>query len=160
MKKLISLGLVAVMALSMVPMALATTDYSNGTQVSYNAEDPDGDGVLDNQEAYTVTVPALMAPGDTAEVSAQGTWNTDRKLVVSADANVVLTNSINSADTKTLAVTFPGIELAGSNTAAVSDAADISVANIFVYASKLCKLYANNVVIIDASNNLLNPAAI
>ena len=130
MKKLISLGLVAVMALSMVPMALATTNYTNGTQVSYNAEDPDGDGVLDNTEAYTVTVPALMAPGDTAKVSVSGTWDSSRKLVVTADENVVLENSINAADTKTLAVTFAGFDLAGSNTAAMSGEKDITVAEM------------------------------
>lgn len=132
MKKLISLGLVGVMALSMVPMALATTDYNNGTQVVYDASqvDADGDGVADNQEAYTVTVPALLAPGASGNVVASGTFASNRKLTVTADANVTLTNSINSADQKVLTVTFPGIELAGSNTAAVSDTKAVSVADI------------------------------
>lgn len=51
-------------------------------------------------------------------------------MVVSADANVGLTNSINAADTQTLAVPFNGIDLACSNTAVVSETEDISVANI------------------------------
>ena len=129
MKKIISLLLVGIMALSMIPTALATTDYTNGTQVSYNAEaDNDGDGNPDHTEAWTVTVPALLAPGGNGDVVASGTWGSNRKLVVTADANVTLTNSINAADQKVLDVTFPGIELAGSNTAAVTDTKAVSVA--------------------------------
>lgn len=130
MKKILSLLLVGVMAFSMIPAAYATTAHTNGTQVSYNAEDPDGDGNKDNVEAWTVTVPAKLAPGGSGDVVASGTWNSSRKLTVSADANVVLTNSINAADTKTLVVTFPGIALAGSNTAAVTDTKVVSVAEM------------------------------
>lgn len=131
MKKLISLGLVGVMALSMVPMAYATTDYKNGTEVVYVAdEDIDGDGVSD-AEYYEVTVPALMAPGDTAAVSAKGTWASDRKLVVNADTSVTLTNSINAADQKVLDVTFTdGLVVAGSNTVEVTGEKDITIADI------------------------------
>lgn len=107
MKKILSLLLVGVMVFSMIPAAYATTDYTNGTQVSYNAEaDNDGDGNPDHAEAYTVTVPALLAPGGEGNVVAQGTWASNRKLTVTADPDVTLTNSINSADQKVLTVTL------------------------------------------------------
>ena len=136
MKKILSLLLVGIMVVSMVPATLATTNYTNGTDVEYDAANDDtigdinGDGQPDNTEYYTVTVPALMAPGTSGNVVAQGTWASNRKLTVTADENVLLENSINSADTKTLTVTFPGIELAGSNTAAVTDTKAVSVAGI------------------------------
>ena len=131
MKKILSLLLVGIMVVSMVPTAFATTDYSNGTQVSYNAEaDNDGDGQPDHAEAYTVTVPAQLAPGASGNVVAQGTWASNRKLTVTADDDVTLTNSINAADQKVLTVTFPGIALKGSNTAAVTDTKSVSVADI------------------------------
>ena len=58
MKKLISLGLVGVMALSMVPMAYATTDYENGTKVEYVADaDANGDAFVD---AIDVTIVAAL----------------------------------------------------------------------------------------------------
>ena len=124
------------MVVSMVPTVFATTNYTNGTDVEYDAADDDtigdinGDGQPDNTEYYTVTVPALMAPGTSGNVVAQGTWASNRKLVVNADDDVTLTNSINAADQKVLDVTFPGIELAGSNTAAVTDTKVVSVADI------------------------------
>lgn len=136
MKKILSLLLVGIMVVSMVPTAFATTNYTNGTDVEYNAANDDtigdinGDGQPDNTEYYTVTVPALMAPGASGNVVAQGTWASNRKLTVTADEDVTLTNSINAADQKVLDVTFPGIELAGSNTAAVADTKAVSVAGI------------------------------
>ena len=142
MKKLISLGLDGVMALSMIPTAMAakweepeelpTTDYTNGTQVQYNAEaDNDGDGQPDHSESWTVTVPALLAPGETGTVKASGTWASNRKLVVNADTSVTLTNSINAADQKVLDVTFTdGLVVAGSNTVEVTGEKDITIADI------------------------------
>ena len=142
MKKILSLALAGVMMFSALPVAYATNVYENptdetemGTQVSYNAEDPNGDGVLDNKEAYTVTVPAKLAPGGSGDVVVAGTWNSARKLVVSADESVVLSNSINAADQKTLAVTFNGIELVGDNEVAITGETEgatvaVSVANI------------------------------
>ena len=128
MKKLISLGLVGVMALSMVPFAFATTDYTNGTQVSYNAEDPDGDGNLDNVETWEVTVPALLVPGGAAgDVVASGKLNSTRQLVVTAPETVTLTNSINANDKKVLDVDFDGITMDGDNTQSVSATEAISV---------------------------------
>lgn len=126
MKKYLSLFLALMLVCSFCVMpTFATTDVSKGTQVVYDAsQDENNPG-----EAYTVTVPAKMAPGETATVSANGTWASNRQLTVTADATVILTNDL-SADTKELTVTFDGIELGGSNTAAVSAEATISVADI------------------------------
>lgn len=132
MKKTLSLLLVLVMVCSLsMNVFAANVDYTNGTDVSFNGElDNDGDGNPDASEAYTVTVPATMAPGETAAVNASGTWASNRQLVVTADDSVTLTNSINAADQKVLAVTFAGIVKAGSNTVAVSATEDLTVADI------------------------------
>ena len=136
MKKILSLLLVGIMVVSMVPTAFATTDYSNGTQVEYDAAEDDtigdinGDGQPDNTEYYTVTVPALMAPGASGNVTAKGTWASNRKLIVTADEDVTLVNNISNGDEKVLDVTFPGIELAGSNISAVTDTKEVSIAGI------------------------------
>lgn len=145
MKKVLSLLLAGALMVSSIPVAFATNTYDQdytgemGTLVSYDAEaDNDGDGNADNAEYYTVTVPATMAPGDTGYVVAQGAWASNRKLVVSLPANTVtLVNSINAQNTKTLALTFAGISLPGSNTAAVTNVTEqapngtaISVADI------------------------------
>ena len=131
MKRIVSLLLAVLMIVAMIPTVHATTDYSNGTRVVYNAEaDNDGDGNPDHTESWTVTVPAQLAPGGSGDVVASGTWASNRKLVVTADENVVLTNSINSADQKDLDVEFNGITLVGSNTAAVSDTKVVSVDEI------------------------------
>ena len=123
MKKVLSLALAGVMMFSALPVAYAAdVDYTAGTAVSYtNAQ---------AKEEYTVTVPASLAPGASGNVVASGTWASNRKLTVTADANVVLANSINAADTKTLTVTFAGIELAGSNTAGVEKTVAVSVAEM------------------------------
>ena len=121
MKRIFSFLLAAVLLVSAVPTALATNDYSQGTQVVYSAN---------ANEQYTVTVPATLAPGAAGDVVASGTWSSNRKLTVTADDDVTLTNSINAADQKVLDVTFAGIELTGSNTESVSDTKQVSVANI------------------------------
>ena len=120
MKKILSITLAAVMLLSMIPTAFAAeNNWQGGTKVEYTAA---------TNEQYTVTVPATLAPGGSGDVVASGTWGSNRKLTVTADDDVTLTNSINAADQKVLDVTFPGIELAGSNTAAVSETKQVSVA--------------------------------
>ena len=123
MKKILSLCLVGVMALSMIPTALATTDYTNGTRVEYTAND-------ETNTAYTITVPALLAPGAEGTVKLVGTWASDATVKVTADKTVTLTNSINAADKKVLDVTFAGIEKAGDNTATVTATEAVSVADI------------------------------
>lgn len=119
MKKILSLLLVGIMVVSMVPTAFATTDYSNGTQVEYTAT---------GSEAYTITVPAQLAPSGSGTVTLSGTWASDRKVTVTAGKTVTLVNSINAADTKTLDVTFAGISKAGDNTQAKTYTEAVSVA--------------------------------
>ena len=98
-----------------------TPSSSNETVVTYT-------GV--GTESYTVTVPASLTPGESGDVSVSGIWATNRKLTVTAPSTVTLTNSINSSDTKTLAVTFDGIAKTGDNTVGVSETKTITVADI------------------------------
>ena len=127
MKKILSLTLAALLLVSMIPTAMAAeNNWQGGTKVEYTAA---------TNEQYTVTVPATLAPGGSGDVIVAGTWNSARKLVVSADESVVLKNSINAADQKTLAVTFNGIELVGDNEVAITGDTEgatvaVSVANI------------------------------
>ena len=120
MKKILSLTLVLAMVMSMgITTAFAAGNWEGGTQVTYTAT---------GAEEWTVTVPATLAPGAAGDVTAAGTWGSNRKLVVTADDSVKLTNSINSADYKDLAVTFADINLVGDNTQAVSETKQVSVA--------------------------------
>ena len=122
MKKILSITLAAVLLLSIIPTAFAAeNNWQGGTKVEYTAT---------ANEQYTVTVPATLAPGGSGDVVASGTWGSNRKLTVTADDDVTLTNSINAADQKVLDVTFAGIELTGSNTESVSDTKQVAVANI------------------------------
>lgn len=120
MKKILSLTLVLAMVMSMgVTTAFAAGNWEGGTQVTYTAT---------GAEEWTVTVPATLTPGNAGDVTAAGTWGSNRKLVVTADDSVKLTNSINSADYKDLAVTFADINLVGNNTQSVSETKQVSVA--------------------------------
>ena len=120
MKKILSLTLVLAMVMSMgITTAFAAGNWEGGTQVTYTAT---------GAEEWTVTVPATLAPGAAGDVTAAGTWGSNRKLVVTADDSVKLTNSINSADYKDLDVTFADINLVGDNTQAVSETKQVSVA--------------------------------
>ena len=94
-------------------------NWGNGTTVTYTAT---------GTEEWTVTVPATLAPGAAGDVTAAGTWGSNRKLVVTADDDVTLTNSINAADQKVLTVTFADIALVGDNTQSVSETKQVSVA--------------------------------
>ena len=120
MKKILSLTLVLAMVMSMgVTTAFAAGNWEGGTLVTYSST---------GAEEWTVTVPATLAPGNAGDVTAAGTWGSNRKLVVTADDSVKLTNSINSADYKDLAVTFADINLVGDNTKSVSETKQVSVA--------------------------------
>ena len=121
MKKFISFLLAAVLLVSAVPTALATNDYSQGTQVVYQAT---------GSESYTITVPAKLAPGGSGIVTLEGIWASDTLVTVTAQENVLLTNSINAVDQKTLDVTFAGISELGSNTESQKFTESVSVANI------------------------------
>lgn len=118
MKRIFSLMLAALLLVSAVPMAQATNDYTAGTRVEYTAA---------NNEAYTITVPAQLAPGGSGIVTLAGTWADNRVVTVTADPTVTLTNSIKADDTKTLEVTFDGISEAGSNTAAQTFTENVAV---------------------------------
>lgn len=134
MKRILSLLLVMIMVVSMIPAAFATRNYDQGTDVTYDSAaddtipDGNGDGKPDNQEYYTVTVPAKMAPGEEGTVTLAGTWASNRVVTVGAEDTVRLTNSINSADYKDLAITFVDMVHAGNNTTAKSYTGKVSVA--------------------------------
>lgn len=121
MRKIISLALVACMAFSIIPVASATRDYSQGTEVTY---------VGQSSESYTITVPALMAPGDEGTVTLSGMWPSNRTVTVTADPTVTLVNSINSADEKVLTVTFPTMSKAGNNSETKTYTEKVSIAEM------------------------------
>ena len=121
MKKILSLGLVAAMAMSAMPMAYATTAHTNGTQVEYVAD-------ADANREYTITVPALLNPGQSGAVTLKGKWASNETVKVTADATVELTNSINENDKKVLNIGFNGIEKAGDNTVERTYTENVSVA--------------------------------
>lgn len=121
MKRIFSLMLAVLLLVSAVPMAQATNDYTVGTRVEYTAA---------NNEAYTITVPAQLAPGGSGTVTLSGTWADNRIVTVTADPTVTLKNSIKETDTKTLNVNFDGISEAGSNTTSQTFTKDISVDGI------------------------------
>ena len=123
MKRILSLGLVAAMAVSAMPMAYATTAHTNGTQVQHVGEKTtiDDEGKITHKAEYLITVPAKMAPGDSCHVKAEGTWPSNYSLSVTADPNVTVTNNINNNDTKVLDIAFNGIVLPGNNNVAVAN---------------------------------------
>ena len=99
-------------------VAADTNDHTQGTQVVYEAT---------GAESYTITVPALLAPGGSGTVTLAGTWADNRIVTVTADPDVTLTNSILATDTKTLKVNFNGISESGNNTEAQTFTAPVSV---------------------------------
>lgn len=121
MKKILSITLAVLMVMAMIPTAFATTNYTNGTQVEYTAS---------GSEAYTITVPALLAPGASGTVTLAGTWSSDRKVTVTAADDVTLTNSINANDKHTLDVTFAGISKVGDNTQSRTYTETVAVAEM------------------------------
>ena len=120
MKKILSLGLAVTMAMAAMPAAYAA-DYTQGTQVEYIAD-------ADANREYTITVPALLNPGQSGAVTLKGKWASNETVKVTADATVELTNSINSNDKKVLNIGFNGIEKAGDNTVERTYTENVSVA--------------------------------
>ncbi len=133
MKKILSLTLAVLMVVSAIPTAFAAdVDYKNGTEVEYTGtrSTVEDDGSVTHNAEYTITVPALLAPGGSGTVTLEGYWPSDATVKVTAEEKVEVVNDINSADKKELAVTFASIEKAGSNTAIVTASAPVSVADI------------------------------
>lgn len=120
MKKILSLGLAVTMAMAAMPAAYAA-DYTAGTQVEYIAD-------ADANREYTITVPALLNPGQSGAVTLKGKWASNETVKVTADATVTLENSINSNDKKVLNIGFNGIEKAGDNTVERTYTENVSVA--------------------------------
>lgn len=90
------------------------------TKVTYTGE---------GSEAYTVTVPTTLEPGQSGEIKAEGTWAGNRTLKVTTDSTVTVTNSIDGGE-KILDVTFDGILQNGDNRTSVLVSKDISVGDI------------------------------
>ena len=123
MKRLFSLCLAGIMIVSAIPMVYATHDYQQGTQVEYVANS-------DTNREYTITVPALLNPGQEGTVTLKGKWASNEVIKVTADKTVELTNSINANDKHVLDITFLGIEKAGDNTAERTYTEKVSVENM------------------------------
>lgn len=125
MKKILSLGLAGIMMFSALPVAYAadTADYTAGTQVSYTAD-------ADANREYSITVPALLNPGQSGTVTLKGKWASNETVKVTADATVELTNSINSNDKKVLNITFAGMEKAGDNVEEKTYTENVAVATM------------------------------
>ena len=112
-----SLFLALVMVCSLSVSAFAV---GNETVITYT-----GAGT----EAYTITVPTTLQPGQSGTVKAQGTWATNRTLKVTTANTVTVANSIDGGE-KVLDVTFAGIDQAGDNTTSITVSKTISVGDI------------------------------
>lgn len=78
---------------------------------------------------YELIVPLVMAPGETATVSAVGTWNSQTALEVTADENVTLICDEND-DEIDLGIFFDGILEPGIDGSQTEASASISVEDI------------------------------
>ena len=135
MKKVLCLILAMVMCIGVC--AQAANETSSSTQVEYigsrepssGGEGGGGEGGDSSEtvgEYYEIIVPALMNPGETDEVSVEGFWAANRKLSVTTDNKVTMTNS-KDGSTRDLTVTFDGISESGSNTDEMNVSSEISV---------------------------------
>lgn len=123
MRKIISLTLSAALMISALPSVYAQRDYQQGTEVVYTADN-------ENNENWTITVPAKLQPGKSGTVVLEGYWPSNKSISVTADAHVLLTNTINQNDKKDLTVTFPGITQFGNNTNVTTATETVKVAEI------------------------------
>ena len=104
---------------------------SQSTRVEYDAQaDNNNDGQPDNVENYTLTVPALLRPGQKGNVTLTGQWASNRTITVTADSTVTLTNSIYALDKKVIDVYFDGISQAGNNTKPQTYIEEVSVGSV------------------------------
>ena len=121
MKKIIAGILTVCILVSTIPTVFATNNYQAGTEVVYTAE---------NNENWTITVPAKLNPGQSSTVTLDGYWPDNKTVTVTAEKTVTLKNSIKASDTKTLNITFLGISEAGSNTSKQTFTETVSVEGI------------------------------
>ena len=122
MRRFTSCVLALVMTAGLSNTALAAQQgWNYGTQVEY---------IATTVETWTVTVPAQLAPEESGDVDAQGTWAGNRKLVVTADTEVELINNLNAAETAMLDIYFDGISQLGNNTNEINVTEQISVGAI------------------------------
>lgn len=121
MKRIISLLIIAAIILGTCPTAFATNDYTAGTRIEY---------VGANVTSWVVTVPAKMTPGEESAVTAQGTWDSNSTLFVTADQEVVLTNNLNTNEQKVIDIMFEGLALNGSDVDSVSKTEPIRLSAI------------------------------
>ena len=78
---------------------------------------------------YELVVPMVMAPGETATVSATGTWDSQTILKVTADGTVTLQSDV-STDEIVLNVLFGGINKFGNDSTETNVSTEISVEEI------------------------------
>lgn len=68
-----------------------------------------------NTESYDLTVPAHMAPGETADVVLTGNWALNEVVTVTVSDSIEMVNSINKTDVVELGISFNNIEQNGNN---------------------------------------------
>lgn len=134
MKKILSLALASAMVVAALPVAYAAeneTDHSNGTEITYiGSQEVAAGGAGD---VWTVTVPAKMVPGDTGTVTAEGMWNANKYLQVTAPKTISLAYGAQSMD---VGITFglaysaenTGFALLGNSISEVTTSHDLTVA--------------------------------
>jgi len=134
MKKILSLALAAAMMVSAIPAAYAAeneADYTAGTQITYMGTQEEAAGGAG--DVWTVTVPAKMVPGDTGTVKAEGMWDANKYLQVTAPKTISLAYGAQSMD---VGITFglaysaenTGFALLGNSISEVTTSHDLTVA--------------------------------
>ena len=125
MRKILSILLVVVIVCSIGTTALAivtgsgdptANDYTQGTTIEVVGQYASAE--------YTVTVPAKLEPGETAQVMVKGAWMPSQTLKVSCPNTVTLSYEGQTMD---IGISFAGIEQVGSYTEAFNISKDISV---------------------------------
>ena len=134
MKKILSLALASAMVVAALPVAYAAeneANYDAGTQITYiGSQEKAAGGAGD---VWTVTVPAKMVPGDTGTVTAEGMWDANKYLQVTAPKTISLAYGAQSMD---VGITFglaysaenTGFALLGNSISEVTTSHDLTVA--------------------------------
>lgn len=134
MKKILSLALASAMVVAALPVAYAAeneANYDAGTQITYIGSQEEAAGGAG--DVWTVTVPAKMVPGDTGTVTAEGMWDANKYLQVTAPKTISLAYGAQSMD---VGITFglvysaenTGFALLGNSISEVTTSHDLTVA--------------------------------